>query len=163
MTAQFSQSSGTNSRGHRPRLQSRKSAANFLLCKAGSPPPSSETHAESPHEDGWRRRRIQSGKAKVNIVLPAAIGDILLAGDAIGHRAGDHLTADRSAPQLRAGLCIEGVERTVATSGNRRSEAVVRMPLSVTSVSLNSHFRSPVCGSMARMAPLPSSSRRVLM
>src|SRR6266852_4943925 len=36
---------------------------------------------------------------------------------------------------------------------NSRSEAVVRMPASVTSAILNSHFVSPVFGSIARTAP----------
>src|SRR6266516_4666802 len=43
---------------------------------------------------------------------------------------------------------------------NSKSEAVVRMPASVTSAILNSHFISPVCGSTARTAPYPSSSFR---
>src|SRR5438477_4213 len=43
---------------------------------------------------------------------------------------------------------------------NSTSEAVVRMPLSVTLGILSSHFRSPVKGSRARMAPYPVSDRK---
>src|SRR5258708_18999904 len=46
---------------------------------------------------------------------------------------------------------------------NSRSEAVVRMPPSVTSFILNSHFLSPVVASSARIAPYPSVSFRVLV
>src|SRR5207244_6435622 len=43
---------------------------------------------------------------------------------------------------------------------NSKSEAVVRMPASVTSAILHPPIISPVCGATARTAPYPSSSFR---
>src|SRR5256885_1684451 len=46
---------------------------------------------------------------------------------------------------------------------NSRSDPVVRMPLSVTSVILNFHFSRPVPGSSAMTAPWPAASVHVLI
>src|SRR5262249_17663945 len=46
---------------------------------------------------------------------------------------------------------------------NNRSDAVVRMPLSLTSVMSNFHFCSPVLGSSAMMAPFATASVQLLI
>src|SRR6185436_4484262 len=46
---------------------------------------------------------------------------------------------------------------------NSRSDPVVKMPLSVTSVILNFHFSPPVAGSSAITAPWPAVSVHVLI
>ena len=75
------------------------------------------------------------------------------------HRVADG-TAGVGTPQKRAPkqLSRAGVQRhevavSAAAEHLTRSEAVERMPLSVLSTILNSHFFSPVLGSRARMAP----------
>src|SRR6266853_5390249 len=99
-------------------------------------------------------------KAKVKRQLPAATATYCLPLTAyvIGPEASTPPTATfhNKAP-LRASNAKKYPSRPPL---NNRSEAVVRMPASVTSAILNSHFVSPVFGSIARTAPKPSSSFR---
>src|SRR5229473_1550688 len=99
-------------------------------------------------------------KAKVKRQLPAATATYCLPLTAyvIGPEASTPPTATfhNKAP-LRASNAKKYPSRPPLKS---RSEAVVRMPASVTSAILNSHFFSPVLGSKARTAPKPSFSFR---
>src|SRR5713226_5463077 len=100
-------------------------------------------------------------KAKVKRQLPAATATYCLPFTeyVIGPEASTPPTATfHSRAPLRASRAKKYPSRPPL---NSRSEAVVRMPASVTSAILNSHFFSPVLGSKARTAPNPSFSLRV--